>query len=93
VTVKVEVTDGYQLVDIDGEVHTSGTIEVDDAEAPSLIGFGWATEVKPSKAEPAKAEDAVAEEVDVSEYHTGGGWYDINGERVRGEQAARDALR
>jgi hypothetical protein len=41
VTVKVKVTDGYQLVDIDGKVHTSGTIEVDDAEARQAIAAGW----------------------------------------------------
>lgn len=34
-----------------------------------------------------------AQTVDVSEFHTGGGWYLINGEKVRGEDAAREALR
>lgn len=31
--------------------------------------------------------------VDVSEFHTGGGWYEIGGERYRGEAAARAALK
>lgn len=49
-----------------------------------------------STATPADPEPAAEEpEVDVSEYHSGHGWYDIPGHdsKVRGEDAARAALR
>lgn len=45
------------------------------------------------KPEPEEAADESSDEVDVSEYHVGGGMYELpNGERVRGKDAAREAL-
>jgi hypothetical protein len=84
---KVEVNEGWQVVDKDGKLQTSGTIEMDDGEARQAISAGWVSKVKPRPAYQANKR-----EVDVSQFHTGGGWYDVDGERVRGEDAAREAL-
>lgn len=43
---KVKVVDGYQVVDKDGKVHTSGTADMDDAEARQAITAGYAEEPK-----------------------------------------------
>jgi hypothetical protein len=45
---KVKVTEGFQVVDVDGKLQTSGTVEMDDAEARSAIAAGWAEESKTS---------------------------------------------
>ncbi len=38
-------------------------------------------------------ENKPAEDVDpVDEFHTGGGWYEIDGEKYHGKEAAREAL-
>jgi hypothetical protein len=50
----------------------------------------WAAELIPDVGWDDDKSDE--DEVDVSGFHTGGGWYDIDGERVRGEDAARDLL-
>jgi hypothetical protein len=55
---KVKVVEGYQIVDPDGEVHTSGTVEVDDVEGRSAIAAGYAEEVGSKKAPPAQNKKA-----------------------------------
>jgi len=49
----------------------------------------------PPKSEPSVDVDAEqAETSDVEPKHVGGGWYELpNGERVRGKQAALDAMK
>jgi hypothetical protein len=49
----------------------------------------WAVELIPDVGWDSEPDEG---ELDVSGFHTGGGWYEIDGERYRGEQAARDAL-
>jgi hypothetical protein len=53
---KVKVVEGFQVVDKDGKAQTSGTVEMDDAEARQAISAGWAEKVAPSskKAPPAR---------------------------------------
>lgn len=43
--------------------------------------------------EPAEEEDVVDLEEEVSKYHTGGGYYQIGDEKVRGKDAAMDLLK
>jgi len=43
---KVKVTDGYQIVDKDGKVCTSGVVEVSPADGRVYVLSGWASEVK-----------------------------------------------
>jgi hypothetical protein len=88
---KVKVTDGYQIVDKDGKVRTSGTVEVAEPQGSFAVQCGWATVVA-DEPEPEPDEDDDTEQVDVSGFHVGGGWYEIDGERYRGEQAARAAF-
>jgi predicted regulator of Ras-like GTPase activity (Roadblock/LC7/MglB family) len=38
---KVKVVEGFQVVDKDGKAQTSGTVEMDDAEARQAIAAGW----------------------------------------------------
>jgi hypothetical protein len=89
---KVEVNEGWQVVDADGKLQTSGTIEMDDGEARQAIAAGWVSEPKGGKVKPRPAYQSNKRDADVSQYHTGGGWYEIEGERYRGEDAAREAL-
>lgn len=44
---KVTVTEGFQIVGADGNVHTSGVVEVDEAYGRQFIRAGWASEAKP----------------------------------------------
>lgn len=84
---KVKVLGTYQIRH-DGETYTAGdTVDAPDAEAQQWVDAGYAEAAGSSKS--SKSEDA---DVDVSQYHTGGGWYEIDGERYRGEDAAREAL-
>jgi hypothetical protein len=43
---KVKVTEGYQVKDKDGKLHTSGTIDMKDADARAALLNGWVTEAK-----------------------------------------------
>jgi hypothetical protein len=45
---KVKVVDGYQVVDKDGKAQSSGTVEMDDAEARQAIAAGWVEEAPAS---------------------------------------------
>lgn len=38
------------------------------------------------------AAESVASDDDLAQYHTGGGWYEINGVKYQGKDAAREAL-
>jgi hypothetical protein len=46
---KVKVTEGYQVKGSDGKVHTSGVIEMKDADARNAIAAGYVTESKEKK--------------------------------------------
>lgn len=82
---KVKVTGPYQIVH-EGKVYTDGdTVEARDAEAQSWVSAGYAEE----SGTDSSPED---EGPDVSEFHTGGGWYEVDGEKVRGEDAAKAAV-
>jgi hypothetical protein len=52
---RVKVTEGYQVVDKDGKVQTSGTVELHDADARQAIAAGWATEAPASSSKKAPA--------------------------------------
>lgn len=42
---------------------------------------------------PNEPEEPIEGEGDVSTYHVGGGWYEINGEKVQGKDNALDLLK
>lgn len=69
---------------------------VSEAEAERV---GYQPQAKQQSPAPNKMATAANKQtsstmdVDVSDYHTGGGWYTLpDGSRVRGEDAAREAL-
>lgn len=42
--------------------------------------------------EPDEPEQEGEGEIDIASYHTGGGWYEINGEKVQGKDNALELL-
>lgn len=101
---KAKIKAPFQVVH-EGKRYTDG--DVVDAPEPTVrswITAGYAEETSSGKKSsgekpvepPEQTRDSAADvdpsEVDVSQYHTGGGWYEIEGERYRGEDAARAAL-
>lgn len=98
---KAKIRAPFQVVH-EGKRYTDG--DVVDAPEPlvrSWITSGWAEETsgrkssgEPPDEPPEQTQDRAADasEVDISQYHIGGGWYEIAGERYRGEDAARRAL-
>lgn len=59
-------------------------------EFPRFVG-AHIQEVDHEPAEPAETPQA-ALEPDVSAFHQGAGWYEIDGQRIRGKKAAQAAL-
>lgn len=60
------------------KTHSQFFTDVEEARSGSRV-FTAAAAPGEDKAKP----------TDVSEYHVGGGWYEINGEKVQGEDKAR----
>jgi hypothetical protein len=52
--VKVSPVPGYQLVDHAGKPHSSGVVDMDDAEAAEAIRNGWATDATETKSKAQK---------------------------------------
>lgn len=70
-----------------------GTVPDGDTDAEPEPEPDAAVEPEPDAAVEVEVEADATAEVDVSAYHTGGGWYELpDGTKVRGEDAARDAL-
>lgn len=53
---------------------------------------GWEIAAPAGEPPAVTAEPEIAESLDVSDYHVGGGWYQIGDEKVHGKDAARAAL-
>jgi hypothetical protein len=63
-----------------------------EVEGESLTALPGPSQTKPDGPSTAKKAPAPAD-VDVSDYHVGGGWYELpSGEKVRGKEEAREAL-
>lgn len=71
------------------------TVELDSHDAARLQSFGLVSPLSGPAEQPTAgpAETKTAEPLDVDQYHTGGGWYTMpDGEKVRGEDGAREYL-
>lgn len=89
---KAKIKAPFQVIH-DGTRYTDGdVVDAPEQTARSWIAAGYADEASGGRTSSGEKPDTDPSDVDVSQYHTGGGWYEIDGERYRGEDAARAAL-